>query len=291
MKKSNYLLLALMLMLASFTASAEVLRGDVNNDDKVNIEDVTDLIDYLLTGDDSGISLANADADCDGKITIEDVTDLIDYLLTGAWEEDPVTPPVDHDWVDLGLPNGTLWATCNVGATSPEEYGDYFAWGETEAKSDYVWSTYKWCNGSYNTMTKYCTESRYGYNSFVDNYTELVPEDDAAYVNWGPSWRMPTLDQIAELYDNCSWQRTQRNGVSGYLFTGPNGNTMFLPTAGYRWGSLLGYSGSYGFYWSRTLNSDGPRYAYYLYFGSGYVYWNYSYNRYFGLAVRAVRFS
>jgi len=196
----------------------------------------------------------------------------------------------NHEYVDLGLPSGTLWATCNVGASSPEDYGDYFAWGETAPKDNYNWSTYKWSNGSYTTMTKYCTSSSYGYNGFVDNKTELDPEDDVAYVNWGPSWRMPTTEQQRELYENCSSVWTTQNGVNGRLFTGPNGNTLFLPAAGYRWGESLDVAGSWGSYWSRTLLSYGPCYACDLYFGSGTVGWG-SFYRGYGFAVRAVRVS
>lgn len=194
----------------------------------------------------------------------------------------------NHEWVDLGLPSGTLWATCNVGANAPEEYGDYFAWGETVPKDYYYWDTYKWCNGSYTTLTKYCTRSDYGYNGFVDNKTELDPEDDAATVNWGPSWRMPTTEQQRELCEKCSSVWTTQNGVNGRLFTGPNGNTLFLPAAGYRWHESLEYAGSFGYYWSRTLYSGYPNGAYYLCFGSGSVDWG---SRYYGLTVRAVRVS
>ena len=196
----------------------------------------------------------------------------------------------NHEWVDLGLPSGTLWATCNVGASSPEDYGDYFAWGETAPKDNYNWSTYKWCNGSYTTMTKYCINSRYGYNGFTDGKTKLDPEDDAAYVNWGPSWRMPTTEQQRELYENCSSVWTTQNGVNGRLFTGPNGNTLFLPAAGGRWDDSLNSAGSYGYFWSRTLLSYVPYYAYDLYFNSGgWYYWYYS--RSGGYTVRAVRVS
>ncbi len=107
-----------------------------------------------------------------------------------------------RDYVDLGLPSGTLWATCNVGASKPEEYGDYFAWGETTPKSTYYWSTYKWCKGSETTMTKYCTRSDYGYNGFTDNLTELQPEDDAATANWGSVWKMPSYAQFSELFNS-----------------------------------------------------------------------------------------
>ena len=209
-----------------------------------------------------------------------------------ASEEQGWTPTVNgHGYVDLGIRmNGKkiLFATCNVGASSPEEYGDYFAWGETEPKDVYNWSTYKWCNGSYKTLTKYCTNSSYGYNGFVDNKTELDPKDDAAYVNWGENWRMPTYDQLEELRTECTWTWTTQNGVNGRLVIGPNGNSFFLPAAGYRYDSSLDDVGSDGGYWSRTLDSRRPYYAYYLYFDSRNVVWDDLY-RYYGHAVRAVR--
>lgn len=195
----------------------------------------------------------------------------------------------DHDYVDLGLPSGTLWATCNVGATRPEDYGDYFAWGETRGyksgKSDFSWSTYKWCNGAYDKLTKYCTSSSYG---TVDNRSELSLDDDAAYVNWGSGWRMPSYDQQTELREKCRWTWTSRNGVNGYEVKGPNGNSLFLPAAGYRNGASLGSAGTYGSYWSRTLYSDGPNGAYSLYFNSGSVS-GYYFSRYYGHGVRPVR--
>ncbi len=199
----------------------------------------------------------------------------------------------ENDYVDLGLPSGTLWATMNVGANSPEDYGDYFAWGETTPKDVYGWSTYKWCMGSYTTMTKYCTESNYGYNGFVDNKTELDPEDDAAYVNWGPEWRMPSLEQIQELKNNCTTEWTTVNGVNGRLFTSNiNGASLFLPAAGCRWYSELYDAGSSGGFWARSLVSSYPNDAYYLYFYSGNVGWNYDwYSRFVGQSVRAVRVS
>ena len=286
MKKTSSLLVVLVLALCSFMAGAENVRGDVDLDGRVNIADVTALIDYLLTSDVTGISLVNADCDHDGRVNIADVTALIDYLLTGSWGD----APDEHEWVDLGLPSGTLWATCNVGANNPEEYGDYFAWGETEPKEDYYdWSTYKWCNGSDDTFTKYCTRSNYGYNGFTDGKTELDPEDDAAYVNWGPSWRMPSKEQQQELAENCTWTWTQQNGVNGRLFTGPNGNTIFLPAAGYHWKELLSNVGSYGWYWSRTLPPSRCSRAFDLSFDSEGVNWTSYYGRYGGLTVRAVR--
>ena len=196
------------------------------------------------------------------------------------------------DYVDLGLPSGTLWATRNVGASKPEEYGDYFAWGETKGynsgKRDFSWSTYKWCNGSSSSMTKYCDNRSYGNNGFTDNKTELDLEDDAAYVNWGSQWRMPSLDQIRELEAQCTWTWTTYKGTKGYLVKGKNGNSIFLPAAGWRYDTPLSLAGSYGFYWSRSLTTDGSYDAYVLSFDSGRVDWNRS-SRYSGRSVRPVR--
>ena len=193
----------------------------------------------------------------------------------------------EHEYVDLGLPSGTLWATMNIGANSPEEYGDYFAWGETEPKENYDWSTYKWCNGSENTMTKYCT---YGYYGAVDGKTELEPEDDAASVNWGASWRMPTVEQLQELIDNCTWTSMQQNGVNGRLVTGPNGNTIFLPAAGSRQNSSLNNAGSRGCCLSRMLYSSEQSGTVALCFSSESVQRT-PLGRQYGHTVRAVRVS
>lgn len=193
-----------------------------------------------------------------------------------------------HDYVNLGLPSGTLWATCNVGATTPEGYGDYFAWGETRPKDTYNWSTYQYCNGSYNTLNKYCNKSNYGYNGFTDNLTILLPEDDAATANWGSDWRMPTMEERRELYQNTTHTWTTQNGVNGRLFTATNGNSLFLPAAGYRDGTSLYYAGTSGVYWSSSLDTDDPNLAWDLYFDSGHCYKSYD-NRQYGLSVRPVR--
>ena len=192
-----------------------------------------------------------------------------------------------HEYVDLGLPSGTLWATCNIGATNPEDYGDYFAWGETTTKSDYDWDTYQYCNGSYNTMTKYCTNADYGNNGFVDNQTTLFPEDDAATANWGSGWRMPTKEEWQELYNNTTVIWTTQNGVNGRLFTASNGNSLFLPAAGYRNGSSLYYAVSSGYYWSSSLYTGYPSSAWYFGFSSVNYNVNYDY-RYYGFTVRPV---
>ena len=193
-----------------------------------------------------------------------------------------------HDYVDLGLPSGLLWATCNVGAYSPEDYGDYFAWGETTPKDTYDWSTYQYCMGNYNTLTKYCNNSSYGYEGFTDGLTTLLPEDDAATANWGPDWRMPTKEEWQELYNNTTVIWTTQNGVNGRLFTASNGNSLFLPAAGYRDNSSLYDAGSLGYYWLSSLYTDYPSGAWSFYFNSGYYYMS-NYGRDGGQSVRPVR--
>lgn len=197
--------------------------------------------------------------------------------------------PAANKYIDLGLPSGTLWATMNVGASKPEDYGDYFAWGETKPKQNYGWSTYKWCNGIYDKQIKYCTKSDYGR---VDDKTELDLADDAAYVNWGPQWRMPSKAQQDELLSECKWQWTTRNGVNGYLVTSKrNSASLFLPAAGYRSEAKLIGAGEDGSYWSRTLRVESPGNAYGLYFSLDFVGWRSHYRRFYGQSVRAVRVS
>ena len=171
-----------------------------------------------------------------------------------------------HDWVDLGLPSGLKWATCNVGASTPTEYGNYYAWGEATTKSSY-------------------TESTYTY-SYSSNPTTLPSSADAATANWGSGWRMPTYDELNELQNNCTVTWTTQNGVNGRLFTGPNGNSIFLPAAGYRKGSYL-YNAGFGFYWSSSLYAGDTRYAWYHVFYPNSYLISYVY-RYYGQSVRAV---
>ena len=251
--------------------------GDVNADQEFNIADVMAAIDIILRGD----YTSAADVNSDGEVTIADINTLIDIILKGG-----IPTPQDPDYVDLDLPSGTLWATRNVGASAPEDGGDYFAWGEIEPKEVYDWSTYKWCMGSIKTQTKYCTDSTFGYNGSVDGKTELDPEDDAAYVHWGPLWRMPSAEQMDELCEQCNWQDTTRNGVNGQLVTGPNGNTIFLPKTGIRYLRTL-QDTHVGFYWSRTLHPDETLDANSLRLSSTcHSAW---YSRYYGFAVRPVR--
>ncbi len=194
----------------------------------------------------------------------------------------------EHAYVDLGLPSGTKWAICNVGATAPEGYGDYFAWGETSPKDDYSWETYKYCNGSETSLTKYCDNSSYGYNGFTDNKTILDLSDDAARANWGGKWRMPTTTEQRELINNCTWTWTTQNGVNGCKVTSKtNGNSIFLPAAGTRRGTSVLSVGSYSAYWSSSLRESRPDGSRSLYFHSDLVDWGDG-NRDGALTVRAV---
>ena len=206
------------------------------------------------------------------------------YTTINLGENDLVF--ADPDWVDLGLPSGLLWATRNVGATSPEDYGDYYAWGETTPKSVYDWPTYIYCNGAYNQLTKYCSNSDYGYNGFTDNLTILQPGDDAATANYGG--RTPTNEEWEELLDNTTSVWGTLNGVNGRLFVGTNGHLLFLPAAGCRWDSNIPVGGNYGYYWSSSLYTDHPDIAWGFDFFSGSQYMNIG-SRHFGRPVRAVR--
>ena len=208
---------------------------------------------------------------------------------SGVKAECPVMVVV-HEYVDLGLPSGTLWAMCNVGANSPEEYGDYFAWGETEPKEDYYWDTYRFYDTANNklAMTKYCTNSD---NGTVDNKTELEIEDDAATVNWGVEWQMPSIEQFKELinseYTTTKW--TTLNGVNGRMIVSmSNGNSIFLPAVGEHKLTNFVDAGSYGYYWSRSLGPNRSTDAYYLSFHSSSIYTSYT-RRDFGYCVRPVR--
>jgi hypothetical protein len=194
-----------------------------------------------------------------------------------------------HEYVDLGL--SVKWATMNVGATTPEDYGNYYAWGETNPTGYYGWSTYNYCNGSDSILTKYCTNSSDG---TVDNKTTLELSDDAAHANWGGSWRMPTETECRELFDNCTWERTTQNGVTGYKITsnksGYTNRSIFLPSAGYRHEMYTCGFSTQGYYWSASLDETNSYYAYYLGISSGcssdYGY-GYCY-RYLGQSVRPV---
>lgn len=204
---------------------------------------------------------------------------------TSKWASCVVTvSDAPQNAVDLGL--SVKWATYNLGASTPEEYGDYFAWGEIYTKSNYDWSTYKWCKGSYTTLTKYNTDSDYG---TVDHRTALDLSDDAARMNWGSKWRTPTDEEWFELRNNCTWTWSTQNGEKGYVVTSRlNGNSIFLPAAGSHFGSSS-TSGSKGRYWSSSLITNNTVFALILSFDSGAsIRVNDVSARYYGFSVRPV---
>ena len=171
-----------------------------------------------------------------------------------------------YEYVDLGLPSGLKWATCNVGAETPEDYGDYYAWGETITKSEYT---------EENSLT---------YGESISNISG-DSTSDVARKKWGSSWRIPTRSEFEELIDNCEWTWTTQNGKRGYKVIGPNGNSIFLTAAGFRRGSSLSFAGEYGSYWSSTPDATS---------GARRLYFDWSYHdtlwcsRYFGQSVRPV---
>ena len=231
------------------------------------------------------------------------------FIACSSSNDNPTpTPPPDPtpdpkptmEYVDLGLPSGLKWAKCNLGASKPSDYGDYFAWGETEPKTNYTWATYKWMQAGkskWKYITKYTfadgqTEGIWydaGGNFIGDNKTTLDAADDAAIAKLGSPWRMPTKDEIQELIDNCTWTETTQDGVNGYeVKSKKNGNSIFLPAAGCRGGSELYDAGSQGCYWSSLLDTAGSDYVYVLSFNSGSPSWFGGY-RYCGCSVRPVR--
>lgn len=193
-----------------------------------------------------------------------------------------------HEYVDLGLPSGTLWATCNIGADTVEEFGDYFAWGETEPKELYDWKSYKYGRFIHERyeLNKYCTDSAYGLNGFVDNLILLEPKDDAATVNWGDDWRMPTKEEWEELFLNTTGVWTTLNDVKGWRCTASNGNSLFLPAAGYWWDDA--FNADLGLYWSRTINKEFPYRAWGFHFNCDSSHLCGSSDRNRGQTVRAV---
>jgi hypothetical protein len=163
-----------------------------------------------------------------------------------------------HEYVDLELPSGLLWATCNLGADKPEAAGAYVAWAETETKESYSWTNYKYCNKSMFALTKYCNSADCGNEGFTDSLMVLLPEDDAAEVHWGNGWRTPSKEDWLELYANTTYSWTTQRGAKGALFTAPNGKTLFFPAVGYCMDGDYYYYGSEGYYWSTALVETRP---------------------------------
>lgn len=247
---------------------------DTDLDGVVEVGDITRAVSHTLTEHPT----------CDNVVTAEQLNSILNDIYTKLSQLDTkmdqfdnklsalgteinkvleiVDPFMGHEYVDLGVEvNGEkiLWATCNVGADNEYDDGYYFAWGETEPKSSYSIDTYKWCNGTRDTMTKYCTDSNYG---DVDNKIKLELEDDAASKNWKGIWRTPTYEELNALINQCNWRwikPTTDNGFGGkagvVISNKNNANYyIFIPAAGYYGGNRL-YYWNQGSVWTSTLDS------------------------------------
>ena len=231
MKRTAFLLISLYLGLVG--ANAQSNKYDLNEDGEVNVADVTLLVTKILDQNNGNEYDLNDDED----VNITDVILLVNYILN---QNNNLICPDNHHphMIDLGLPSGTKWACCNVGATKPRENGGYYAWGETEEKEVYDWASYSLCDGRANTSQILGDIAGTSY--------------DVAHMTWGDAWQMPSLEQLEELKQYCSYNWTAMDGVYGAQFTGPNGGTIFMPAAGQRWKSKLQCDGSVGFYWTST---------------------------------------
>lgn len=314
-------IVALCLMAAPMAASAQSLVFHLAGGEKTTIQlpatfTVTPDGDKLVVDAGSGnvVELAKDEVMCvtyrdakgdvngDQRVDVADVSTVVS-LIIGAGGSSPYgNAPKNAEAVDLGLPSGTKWANMNVGAERPEDYGLFFAWGETVgytsiaegsqnsssaytmADHSFDWENYKWCNGSYTTMTKYCVDASYG---TVDYLSTLLPADDAARANWGGEWSMPTYDDMVELINNTTSVWTKENGVNGRRFTAGNGNSIFLPAAGYRNEASLSNQSTTGYYWSASVLPSISDFAQHLVFGGGSAVAS-KYYRYYGYSVRPV---
>lgn len=280
----------------TITNIVEVILGDVNSDDKLNGKDVKAIAKHIMGNTPVDFNIDAADINGDNNVNVADIVGLVNtikYLGGGG--------PDNVEAVDLNLPSGTKWANMNVGAEKPEDYGLYFAWGETVGYTSdtsdghsFEWANYKWCNdGIGTTVTKYCPTSEtdyWGGSGNPDNLLRLEYADDAACVIWGGNWRMPTREEIEELVSETNSEWTTVNGVEGMKFTSKtNGNSIFLPAAGDRHNSDFGNGGVEGSYWSSSLYESGPYYAYGLYFSMVTAYRSNCTRGTVGRSIRPVR--
>ncbi len=247
----------LLLMLFGLHAEAAVVKGDVNGDGNITISDVSALVYSIM----NSTTTLVGDVNGDGNVTVADVSALVALVLKG-------TDPHANAAVDLGL--SVLWASYNVGASSPEEYGNYYSWGETSPKSDYSESAYLYY-------------SNYSYQNIGTDICGTAY--DAVTVNWAYDWRMPTLAEVNELLTDCTWSKDTENGVAGYRVTGPSGNRIFLPLAGLYMSSAATDAGTRGYLWTGTLDAYSAAYTLNT---LGYV-GNWTCNRHYGLPVRGVK--
>lgn len=247
--------------------AAQAIRGDINGDGRLSLTDVTQLVKLTITTQGNVPSLYPGDTDEDGRLTKDDVALLVDWIIKGEVHY-YATQQNGHPFVDLGLPSKTLWATTNIGAEEPSQAGWYLAWGETQpqASGAYQWDSYLLGDGTskaWKNLKRYCVgTTNWGGEASPDGRLTLLPLDDAAQVNWGSSWILPTPEQLGELYANCTQSATTINGQACILFTSrQNGRSILLPAAGYKGNGRTYKANSEGLYWSNTI-LDNESYCY-----------------------------
>lgn len=268
---------------------ASILYGDVDGDGTLTVNDVRDLSKSLIDSEYKLVNHAASDMNQDGVVTIADVTCLIEELLhpsKGLCN--------GYEYVDLGL--SVKWATCNIGADVPEQYGSFYAWGETEEKDTYLWETYQH-NTKGNSYWEGCKKYQvadgqtrgiwYDGNTFVGDGIETLEScDDVATQKWGDGWRLPTKEEFEELLTQCTWKWVSNGYKKGYEIS-RMGRSIFIPTAGCEFGDSYYGTGSYGYYWTSCLTSFYTNCAYSLYINRNEKEIGYD-ERCYGLTVRPV---
>ena len=271
MKKTITLLALLSFMMVSTNAQS-FLVGDANSDNNVDITDVVFVVNRILSDESY---LAPCDVNYDGEVDISDVVLLVNIILNGNRFCLACPDDAHPHLIDLGLPSGTKWACCNVGATAPEERGGYYAWGESTGKMVYDWSTYTHCDGD-----------RHSCHDLGNNICGT--QYDAAYLLWGAPWQMPSDVQVEELLTICSSEWTEVNGINGRKFTGPSGASIFLPAAGGCYSPFLFERNKGGYYWLGMQNPIENNSAFFFYFNSEKAYWDDDCYRFYGYSIRPV---
>ena len=258
------------------TNAVSFQKGDVDGDGTINTTDIVEVVNFIMNKTSNNINEMAADVNEDGTVNAADIVSIVNIIP----DNNNTQQDVPAEAVDLGLPSGTLWASCNVGATKPEEMGGYYAWGETEEKAEYTKDTYLYWSNQFNGGDDI------GENICGTNY-------DVAHVKWSQGWQMPDLDQIKELLENCSHEVVEQNNVKGMKFTGTNGNSIFLPITGLYIGNKVYGKDDYCVYWTGIPPTPLGTAVYYLYVdGKGETHWDYlpenRYYRYYGMPIRPV---